>query len=309
MAEIFPFKYSESFPDRTLARIPEKLKINGRSDSKLLLILRLLSGSIILEHKSSSEKITQKSNYFSADLKAYSQYWDSKFPKLIAEEYTAQQLSTFLESTNPTNRKFYNNILSELSYFFYYQNKGVHSTAFVFLYRALEHVSYAFPLIYVSKANGFSKTYRFLKDLMSGDKSAGELGFFKSFIKTIYESDSIYESSVDFHMLLETESEQSKMFNLLESLCKENMIADSTDKPRILSIKYPEVGSLLITIRNRFFHFMNGGARNIESSTIGDIDLLFSLVNNNFLYWLSTILLAVVSHNALDFESTKSRIA
>lgn len=309
MAANFPFEYSESFPDRTLSRIPDKLKISGRNDPELLLILRLLSGAIKLEHKSSSKKISQKDNYFSADLKAYSQYWDRKFPDLIAEDYTAQQLSSFLESTKLKNRKFYKNILSELSYFFYYQNKGVHSTAFVFLYRALEHVSYAFPLIYVSKTDDFSKTYKFLKDLMSGDKDAGELGFFKNFIKTIYEDDSIYESSVDFQMLLDTESEQGKMFNLLESLCKGNMIADSTDKPRVLSIKYPEVGSFIIAIRNRFFHFMNGGAKNIESSNISDIDLLFSLVNKNFLYWLSTVLLAIVSHNASDFESIKSRVA
>lgn len=309
MIEDFPFEYSESLPSRTLSRIPEKLKINGKSDSKLLLILRLLSGSIILEHKSSSKKIIQKSNYFSADLNGYSQYWDRNFPELIAEDYTAQQLSGFVEYTKPINKKFYNDILSELSYFFYYQSKGVHSTAFVFLYRALEHVSYAFPLIYVSKTNDFSKTYNFLKDLMSGNKDTGELGFFKSFVKKIYENDSIYESSIDFHMLLDTESDQKKMFNLLKDLCKENMIADSTDKPRVLSIKYTEVGSFFITIRNRFFHYMNGGARNIESSRIGDVDLLFSLVNNNFLYWLSTILLAVVSQSALDFENTKSRIA
>ena len=309
MSAKFPFKYTECFPATTLARIPEKLKIKGVNDPEILLIVRLLSGSIKLEHTNSSKSIHQKNNYFSADYKGYSQYWDRRFPELIAEDYNSQQFSYFIDTVKHRNRAFYKNILSELSYFFYYQNKGIHSSSFVFLYRALEYVSYAFPLIYVSKTDDFSKTYGFLKDLMSGNKDAGELGFFKSFIKTVYKDDPISESSIDFHMLLDTESEQKKAFNLLKDLCKGEMIADSTDSPRVLSIKYTEVGSFIITIRNRFFHYMNGGAKNIESSNIADIDILFSLINKQCIYWLSTVLLAVISHNALEFENVQIRTA
>ena len=144
---------------------------------------------------------------------------------------------------------------------------------------------------------------------MSGNKDTGELGFFKSFIKTVYKDDPIFESSVDFPILLDTESEQKKAFDLLKGLCKGDMIADSTDNPRVLSIKYTEVGSFIITIRNRFFHYMNGGAKNIESSSIADIDILFSLINKRCLYWFSTVFLAVISHNALEFERVQVRIA
>ena len=87
------------------------------------------------------------------------------------------------------------------------------------------------------------------------------------------------------------------------------MISDSTVEPQTLSIKYTEVGSFFILIRNRFFHFMNGGANNIETSRLSDIDLLFGLLNKSFLYWLSTLLLAVVSHNALEFDEQQFRLA
>lgn len=304
-----PFLYSECFADRTLARIPERLKIRGSGDPELLLIVRLLSGAIKVEHISTSKAFHQKENYFTADLQGYSQYWDKRFPQLIAENYTLEHFAEYVDSAKLQNKAFYKNILSELAYYFYYQKRGIHSSAFVFLYRALEHVSYAFPLIYASKTDDFSKTFNFLKELMSGDKNAGELGFFKSFIKTVYSDDAIYESSVDFPMLLDTEAEQSKAFHLLKSLCKGDMIAESTDSPRLLSIKYIEVGSFIIAIRNRFFHYMNGGAKNIETSNISDVDTLFSLVNKKCLYWLSTVLLAVISHNALEFESIKARIA
>lgn len=302
-----PFLYSECFSDRTLERIPNSLKIRGSGDSELLVIIRLLSGAVKLEHVSSSKCFFQKENYFSSDFKGYSQSWDNKLPKLIAEGYTSEHLANYISSTRLQNKTFYRNILSELSYYFYYQKKGIHSSSFIFLYRTLEHISYAFPLIYASKTDDFSKTFNFLKNLMAGDKNSGELGFFKNFIKTVYSDDAIYESSVDFPILLDTESEQRKIFHLLKDMCKEDMTADSTDSPRLLSIKYIEVGSFIITIRNRFFHYMNGGAKNIETSKIADIDILFSLINKKCLYWLSTILLAVITHSAIEFDNVRSR--
>ncbi|SFX51655.1 hypothetical protein [Marinospirillum alkaliphilum] len=301
-----PFKYSECLTDKALSKLPERLKVSG-SDPEILLILRLLSGALKVEHIGSSKTFFQKENYFSSSLKGYGHRWGELLPQLIAENYGPENLADYIEGHKLKNKTFYKNILSELSYYFYYQNKNIHSSSFVYLYRALEHVSYAFPMIYASKTDDFGRTFKFLKELMNGDKNAGELGFFKSFIKTVYSDDAIYESSVDFPMLLNTESEQKVVFNLLKDLCSGDMIADSTDSPRLLSIKYIEVGSFIITIRNRFFHYMNGGAKNIETSKINDIDNLFYVVNKKCLYWLATIFLAVISHSALEFESIKPR--
>lgn len=309
MSTKYPFKYSESLGSPALKRLPEGLRIKGSGDPELLLIVRLLSGSVKLEHIQTAKAIKQNENYFSEDLKGYGQRWDKKFPKLVAEDYTSGLFSNFIRATRFQNKSFYKNILSELSYYFYYQARGSHAAAFVFLYRALEHISYAFPLIYASKTDDFTKTFRFLKELMSGDKTAGELGFFKSFIKTVYADDPISESSVDFPITLETESEQRKIFNVFRELCKGDMVADATESPRVLSISYIEVGSFIVQIRNRFFHYMNGGAKNIETSNILDVDVLFSLVNKKCLYWLATVFLAVFSNAALDFESTRTRTA
>ncbi|HAV2137867.1 hypothetical protein I5L38_22745 [Serratia marcescens] len=308
MAQRNPFKYTECFVGRTIENLPGRLHISG-GDPEVLLIIRLLSGAIKVEHISSSKSFYQNENYFSADFKGFGQQWGKRLPLLIAENYTANNLADFIDANKIINKSFYKNILSELSYYFYYQKKGVHSSAFVYLYRALEHVSYAFPMIYASKTDDFRKTFGFLKELMSGDKKSGELGFFKSFIKAVYEDDPIYESSVDFPMALTTESEQRLVFNTLNELCGGDMLAEATESPRLLSIKYVEVGSFIITIRNRFFHYMNGGAKNIETSRINDIDVLFSIVNKRCLYWLATVFLAIISHCAVEFETLKARIS
>jgi hypothetical protein len=190
----------------------------------------------------------------------------------------------------------------------YHESKGSHTSSFVFLYRALEHVSYAFPLIYASKTNDFLKTYKFLKELMTGDRNAGELGFFKIFLQTVYKDDALAESSIDFTISVETERQRVEIYELLEKLCSAEMIDPATEKPRILSIKYLEVGSFFITVRNRFFHFMSGGAANIETTEIEDVDMMFSVLNKVFLHWLATILLAIVSNSAVNFEKMLPQI-
>ncbi|MCX5590897.1 hypothetical protein [Alcaligenes endophyticus] len=295
------FSYQERLPQRTLDRLPEILKVNERSP-EILIIIRMLSGSIKIEHKKSSKKINQEENYFSANFRNYGQTWDKKFPPLVGEDFTLGDLAKYIEENKLKNRKFYSNILSELSYYFYYQSKKIHSSAFIFLYRTLEHISYAFPLIYASKTDNFEKTFNSLKNLMNNDKNIGELGFLKNFVKTVYLEDPIYSSSLDFIIDHETDEEKSKTFNILKSLCTDAMIASSTSEPRSLSINYPEVGSFIITIRNRFFHYMNGGAKNIETTDIRDIDELFSIINKKSLYWISTIFLTVFSYSIIKSE-------
>lgn len=297
MAINFPFDYIDSFSEPTQRSMPEILRISGENDPEILLILRLLSGAIKFKHKKYSSVITQKENYFSSDFRGYSSKWSNKFPKLIYDECDSNYLAEYIEKTKFKNRGFYKGFLCELSNFYYYKNNGSHTTAFLYLYRALEYISYAFPLIYVSKTDDFFKTFSYLKDLMRESKESGEIGFFKVFINKLYDGDAIKDSSIDFLMALDTVDEQLQIFNILHNNCKADMIGDSTDSPRTLSINYTEVGSFIITIRNRFFHYKNGETKNIDSYEIIDSDILFSLINKQCMYWLATVFLGVLSHN------------
>lgn len=302
MARILSFIFKESFSETTSNRLPERLKISGRNDPEILLIVRLLSGALDLEHKYSGDLIKQRENFFSSDMKGYSQHWAKKLPNLISENYKSNNLAEYVEFTRLKNKKFYKNILLEFCNFFLYTKRGAHTSAFIYLYRTLENISYSFPLIYVSKTDDFLKTFNFLKDLMRENKESGELGFFKSFIKTLYKDEAIGESSVDFNISVTDSDIQERFFLLLKGLCTANMISEATEPPRVLSISYTEVGSFIITIRNRFFHYMNGGAKNIDSEEVVDSDLLFSLINKQCMYWLATVFLGVLSHNINEFE-------
>ncbi|MBV7439591.1 hypothetical protein [Aeromonas sp. sif2416] len=308
MAREFPFSYSEYLSESTLQKLPEELKVSAGNASEALIILRLLSGSIKINHIKSQCNFIQNDNYFISNLKGYGQHWKKQFPKLVDDEYSAEQLASYIKSNRYKNRTFYKNILSEISYFFYYQRNGNHSIAFIFLYRLLENISYAFPLTYVSKTDDFKRTYTFLKDIMNGNKDSEELGFFKSFVTKLFYNTPMIESSIDLVISVDTEEEQEHIYSLLKDLCTANMLSERSVEPRMLSIKYTEFGSFIITLRNRFFHYMNGGAKNIESSEISDIDVLFSIINKQSLHWISSILLEIISHNITELHQNNGAV-
>lgn len=299
MSRSFPFKYKDALTERTLGNTLEGLVVKGQNDAELLLILKLLSGSLIIEHKDTNFSFNQRINYCGNDYVSFNQKWQQRFPSLVADELTAEQLEAFIKHTkHSSNRKFYKNILCELSYFAYYTQKKSFSSAFIFLYRILEHISYALPLIYASKTDSFIGTFNLLKGLLSEDNSVGELGFFKAFIETTFKDNSLLETSIEFKISLPTESEQEAMYSQLRKSCNADALSEWTDQPRVLAVKFEQTGSFIANIRNRFFHYMNGHTNNIESSNIPNIDKLFEIVNKAGLQWLATVFLEVVANSA-----------
>jgi hypothetical protein len=307
MARIQSFRYREIFDSVELEKLPESLKIHGERDVEILLILRLLSGSVNLEHTSRGKVIKQRQNYFVSDFKNYPKNWGKKFSRLIGESISDEDLALYIDATRFSNRAFYKGILFEISHYFMHTKSSSHTTAFIYLYRLLENISYCFPLIYISKTNDFKDSYSFLKALMSEDKSKkdkekGELGFFRTFVDRLYSGDPIRETSIDLVIDVESEDIQNAFYNSLKDLCDPKIISENNEEPKCLSIKYCDMGGFLITIRNKFFHNLNDRGMNLGSESIVDSDLLFSLINKQGLQWIATILLGVISYNLSEFQ-------
>lgn len=311
MTKAAPFEFHEVLPTETLNNLPESLHIKEKSNPEILLILRLLSGALMLEHCYSEQKIDQMINYFVADLKPFRENWGIKFPEIIGENITANDLSSYISSVKYKNRSFYKNILFEISNFFLHTNRGSHTAAFIFVYRVLENIAYAFPLIYVSRTDDFTRTFDYLKELFvennenkEGGKNKGELGFYKSFVLSLYKDDPIAESTVDFNIAVMDIQVQRTIFNALSEVTQK-IQGGATESPRKISIQFCEMGSFIITVRNRFFHNMNGGVKNFDSQSIVDSDIFFSLLNNTCLSWIATIFLGILSHHLEQFDGEK----
>ncbi len=303
-----PFAYSESLTPNAINKMPDELCISEQISSELLVIVRLLSGTVKIKHKNSGIIINQNRNFFASDLKSFNSKWEKEFPKLISEEYSSSDLAEYFQRSKRLNRKFYKNILLELSNYFLQTKKGSHTSAFIFIYRIIENIAYAFPLIYVAKTSDFQQSYNYLKNLMDENRTGGEKDFLKKFVGVLFKDDPLSESTIDFDIPETFDSKQREIFDTLKTLCKEHMLGEATQSPRNLSIKFTEVGSFLITLRNRFFHFSNSGQKNIDTESLYDSDYVFSLLNHKFMHWITTIFFGILIHNIEDYESLKNSL-
>jgi len=301
MAKYLAFSYSDSLPLRIYDQLPSPLRISGENDPEILLILRLLSGNAKLTHNYSKTTVKSRTNYFSGNFAPF-QNWKKEFPQLISEDTSVGDISTFINCTKYANRSFYSNILAEISHFILHEKRGSHTSAFIYVYRILEKISYAFPLIYASKTQDFLRSFNQLKDLMTGSGEKKELGFFKTFVKTINKDDSITDTSIDVKIDATYSDVQKQMFKAVREVIDDSVIHGDTTEFEKLSIKYCDMGGFIISVRNRFFHNLNGGAENIESNKIVDSDELFRFINAASMHWLSMVFLQVTHHSLSEFQ-------
>lgn len=224
--------------------------------------------------------------------------WAKKFPPLAGEDLTIEDISTYINLKRYTNKSFYREILYECLNFFVHSSRGAHTSAFIYLYRLLERVSYCFPLIYVSMTDDFKKTYNTVKSFFGDAKDKDELGFFKTFIDTIFSEDAILDTTVDFSFSVtgQRPGDAEKLCKVVKDLLSHDFRRDGLLGDTEISIKYGNVGRFIITIRNSFFHNLSR-KDNINSEALKDSETLFSLINNQCFYWICSILLAVISHN------------
>ncbi|MFI7866786.1 hypothetical protein [Ectopseudomonas khazarica] len=296
MSRFEPFVFFDGLTDSAKNKLPEGLRISGDNDPELLILLRLLSGNlgVLLGEK----KILQKVNYFSPDLTAFGSMWAKKFPPLLGEDLTIEDVDEYVRIKKFANKPFYREILYEALNFFVHQKRGAHTSAFIYLYRLLERVSYCFPLIYVSMTDDFKRTYNVIKSFFGDSKDKDELGFFKTFIDTIFKNDAILDTTVDFDFFVSGQDSGGgeKLCSVVKGLLGQDFKKDGLLGDSSISVEYGNVGRFIITIRNGFFHNLSR-KNNINSEELRDSDNLFRLINDRCLYWISSVLLAVISYN------------
>lgn len=294
-----PFEYKEKLPLSALKKLPEGLRIaDDGKNAEILLILRILSGAAKLICPVSGKEINCRKNYFREDLKTFNRNWPDQFPKLISENCTLNELVKLSSNSNSKNRIFYHNINMEISNFIRHSHNKKHTNSFIYIYRFLEKSSFSFPVIYSARTKDFNRGFKEIKEFMAG-KEKGELGFFRTFVKSLYAEDAISDTKIafSFSKLELSRSYSMKMYSATKSIFESYRIDfDSEDEDMSILVNYIDVGSALVAVRNRFFHFSNDGQRNFSGEDIVDCDLYFSALNDMFMHWMSTILLGILNH-------------
>lgn len=296
-----PFELSDALPESVRVRLPEDLVVSGHNDPEILLLIRLLSGNLSV--KFNGAKIPQRVNYFSPSLSSFGNKWGKDFSLLVGENIVAQDVARYISRKKSVNKPFYREILFEVLHFSVHKKRGSHTSAFIYIYRLLERVSYCFPLIYVSMTEDFKRTYNLIKSFFGDSKDKDELGFFKTFINTVFEDDEILSTTVDFDFNLSGQTAESAaamcavVKNVLGGeLREEGLLGESQ-----ISIRYENVGRFIIALRNGFVHNLSR-KDNLRVDRLKDSDNLFEVINDKCVYWISSILLAVITYNMSSNE-------
>ena len=296
-----PFELSDALPEPVRARLPEELIVTGHNDPEFLLLIRLLSGNLLVEINGA--KIPQKINYFSPSLSSFGNKWGKEFSLLIGEGIVSEDVAQYIHSKRSVNKVFYREILFEVLHFCVHKKRGSHTSAFIYIYRLLERVSYCFPLIYVSMTEDFKKTYNLIKSFFGDSKDKDELGFFKTFISTVFKDDEILNTTVDFDFNIpgQTEESAAAMCAVVKSILGGDFREEGLLRDCEISIRYENVGRFITALRNGFVHNLSR-KDNLRVDRLKDSDSLFGVINDRCVYWISSILLAVITYNMSSNE-------
>ncbi|AFD06060.1 hypothetical protein [Solitalea canadensis] len=198
-----------------------------------------------------------------------------------------------------SNYEFHKRLLNEFANFLYFQKKESYTTAFIYIYRVLEMISIPFPLIYASKIEDFNSAFQFLKactsDELTKENSKGELGVFRVFLRKLFENDPMKDLNINISIDPNFPNEvQKTYYKVLERMCGDILDKSNCQEFDTLSVKFIELNTLIINIRNRFFHLFSANRHNIQSDEIPNTDQFFKLINNHLASWIALIYFEVV---------------
>lgn len=255
------------------------------------LLVRLLLGTATVSR--GSVRIKQ-----ARDLSSLPAAAQSKTPAIAVKDFlTSYSIGgsaiRLIKLTGGDNRNFYREILSEFLNFQIQTVRGNNTSAFVFLYRILERISYSIPLLYTSTQSDFRGTFKDLKSILNADVE-GELGLFKKFLGKGRFIDPI---KLQVSQKISFATVGSHGANYYDLTCKRYTNFVSMDPiAHEVEIKFSDIPEFLVTIRNRFFHSRTGdGRENITTIEMPDSDEYFGMVNPIIESFLAIVTLQTIA--------------
>lgn len=257
------------------------LQLNSRTPVSQVLFRTLLGGVRIALHDGKST--LQNRNFFVLDFPPTRGFSIGDeilraFPGLGMQDrsgnflsYTvAQSLDKFFSDTG-TNKGFFEVLLNEIARSFVASKNGSDLSGFVYIYRALEHMSYALPFFHARHSTNYIKAFNDLRNLItSGD---GELNFCNKFIGNIFNQDPVFKS---YKYNLKFDSIYWEKFSkYIKGAHSKHCTVNST----YVEVDFLKAFGFLVDIRNKFFHHLSGSNQSASSKEVINADAFFQPIN------------------------------
>jgi len=287
------------------------IRNEGRNKStSLIILLRLFVGDVRFKSFDRRRFILQDKDYLDLNNSRSAIPTLVRLKDYLAPALTVDELGDIFSDRRFTNSNFnfHRRLLNEYTNFAFHQSQKSFTTAFIYLYRILEMISIPFPSIYLSKMSDFNLAFQFIRDCTSTDltkeNSKGELGVFKTFTHKIFETDPINVFNIDILIdsaKFSTDLQES-YYKLIKNMSGTALNAAGCTEYENISLKFIELSSLIINIRNRFFHLFSANRHNIDADEIYNTDTFFELINPHISSWFAVLYFEVVK-----FSITQSR--
>ena len=268
---------------------PTILDLHSFPGFEAKLIHVLLGLSDIFEINSGS-KVIQKINWAILGKTTPRRDKNAIKRELANQTIDSEGLNVYL-TRNLNQSDLFKELFDEYARFFYYSSKGRHVQGFLHIYRILERISYSFPILYAARSNDYKGTFAELRGFITSPKD-GELAFFRKFLNKFIDN-SILKTAIKLDISSNQISNRPQHFNTLKSLLLPKYITNESADAWI-EINQEKVLDVLITLRNRYFHFMSGNDDNLTGNDLPDPDEFFKVINPIFINWITYIYFRII---------------
>lgn len=243
----------------------------------------LLKGAFSIQKCSISKKVCQKKDYTILGL--------SDYDLSATKEFIKHATSISNRSLLYRNREFYRPVLIEFiaCLFSYLDGHGI--VAFLHLYRLLERISYALPLLYAKNSIDYKGTYNHFKSFFrKNEQTVGELKFFKASLLSILD-----DTEKRYRFSYELDAMEKKAL----SICFKNLDVKNDILPDEEYINFElsmiDTITLIINIRNSFFHALSG-EEHITLDALIFPDKTFLKLSPHFINTLGFVISKTIEH-------------
>ena len=287
------YTYLDGLGDIDSNTLPIEMVISDRISNEAILI-RLLCGTLKIQYSVNGRKaeIEQRKNYSTPGIGENNVFKNKIVRDFFSFNYfrktEKKSINKYLNS-NRRNFFVHSEVLSELtSAIIWMESSPIES--FVHIYRALEFMSYSFPLIYASKSMDYRGSYGNLKKFMSGD-SDGELKFFKTFLKELFKNNILFQYEFEIYFL---NGDETLIEQELQRVL--NNISYTFDG-NTMKIRFVNIIDLIVILRNRYFHMLLGKGTNNFYDIQYDKRELFYAMNPVFMNWMTLVYREIVIYS------------
>lgn len=159
-------------------------------------ILRLLTGSINLRVNDGGRILAL--NWDEVQRRRSRNARPQKICELLfGSDMTITEYEVFVVKASAANSKFFSDLLRELVLCLGAKRQGRFTESFLYLYRILEYISVAFPMLYAASERDFRKSHAFLQGLIEQEKD-GDLKVLERAIPMIGRESGLHHITFDF---------------------------------------------------------------------------------------------------------------